>query len=52
VGAQRDNKTSNSYQPVEKKSARLDKISDLQEVIKDFTVFSTLYMKISIFGPR
>jgi hypothetical protein len=29
-----------------KESARLDKISDLQEVLKDFTVISALYMKI------
>jgi hypothetical protein len=33
-----------------KKSARLDKISDLQGVLKDFTVISALYTKISIFG--
>jgi hypothetical protein len=33
-----------------KESARLDKISDLQEVLKDFTVISALYMKIWIFG--
>jgi hypothetical protein len=35
-----------------KKSARfrLDKISDLQGVFKDFTVISALYMKIWIFG--
>jgi hypothetical protein len=26
------------------------KISDLQEVVKDFTIISTLYMKISISG--
>jgi hypothetical protein len=38
VGAQRDYKTSNCYQTVEKESARLDKVSDLQKVLKDFTV--------------
>jgi hypothetical protein len=29
----------------------LDKISDLQDVLKDFTIISTLYMKSWIFGP-
>jgi hypothetical protein len=33
-----------------KESALLDKISDLQGVLKDFTVISALYMKIRIFG--
>jgi hypothetical protein len=36
---------------LKKESARLDKISDLSEgVLKDFSVISTLYMKILIFG--
>jgi hypothetical protein len=29
-----------------KESARLDKNSDLQKVLKDFTIISALYMKI------
>jgi hypothetical protein len=31
---------------LKKESARLDKISDLQGVLEDFTVISALYMKI------